>query len=38
VREKYNQDLIRKAVGTEALPENWRDYLAERLDQPAMIK
>jgi MOSC domain-containing protein YiiM len=34
VHEKYNQDLLRKAVGTEALPENWREYLSERLDQP----
>jgi len=38
VREKYNQDLIRKAVGTEALPENWREYLSERLDQPAVTE
>jgi len=36
VHEKYNQDLLRKAVGTEALPENWREYLSERLDQPAV--
>ena len=38
VREKYNQDLIRKAIGTEPLPENWREYLSERLDQPAVTK
>jgi MOSC domain-containing protein YiiM len=38
VREKYNQDLLRKAVGTEALPENWREYLSERLDQPSVTK
>lgn len=38
VREKYNQDLLRKAIGTEALPENWREYLAERLDHPALTK
>jgi len=36
VREKYNQDLLRKAVHTAALPENWREYFAERLGQPAI--
>jgi MOSC domain-containing protein YiiM len=36
VREKYNQDLIRKAVHTTALPPDWREYLSERLDQPAV--
>jgi MOSC domain-containing protein YiiM len=38
VREKYNQDLLRKAIHTAALPENWREYVAERLDQPAVAK
>jgi MOSC domain-containing protein YiiM len=38
VREKYNQDLLRKAVHTAALPENWREYFAERLDQAAVTK
>jgi MOSC domain-containing protein YiiM len=38
VREKYNQELLRKAVQTEALPQNWREYLSERLDQPAVTK
>jgi MOSC domain-containing protein YiiM len=36
VREKYHQDLLRKAVHTAALPENWREYFAERLNQPAV--
>ncbi len=36
VREKHNQDLLRKAVHTAALPENWREYFAERLNQPAV--
>ena len=36
VREKYNQDLLRKAVHTAALPENWREYFAERLEQTAV--
>ena len=34
VREKYNQDLLRKAILTPALPENWREYFSERLDRP----
>lgn len=33
VREKYNQDLLRKAIQTAALPENWREYFVERLEQ-----
>jgi MOSC domain-containing protein YiiM len=36
VREKYDHDLLRKAVHTAALPENWREYFAERLGQPAV--
>ena len=36
VREKYNQDLLRKAIETAALPENWREYFSERLDRPAL--
>jgi MOSC domain-containing protein YiiM len=38
VREKYNQDLLRKAIHTAALPEEWRRYLAERLDRPTVAK
>jgi MOSC domain-containing protein YiiM len=38
VREKYNQDLLRKAIHTAALPENWREYFAERLDQAALAE
>jgi MOSC domain-containing protein YiiM len=38
VRERYNQDLLRKAIHTAALPENWREYFAERLDQAAVAK
>jgi MOSC domain-containing protein YiiM len=36
VREKYNQDLLRKAIDTEAVPDNWRDYFLERLHRPAV--
>jgi MOSC domain-containing protein YiiM len=34
VREKYNQDLLRKGIQTAALPEDWREYFSERLQQP----
>jgi len=30
-REKYNQDLLQKALNTSALPEDWREYLAPRI-------
>ena len=36
VRDKYNHDLLRKAIETAALPEDWRDYFQERLDRPAV--
>lgn len=38
VREKYNQDLLRKAIHTAALPEDWREYFSERLRPPAVSK
>jgi len=38
VREKYNQELIRKAIQTTPLPPEWREYLSERLDQPAVTE
>ncbi len=34
VREKYNQDLLLKAIQTAALPESWREYFSERLGRP----
>jgi MOSC domain-containing protein YiiM len=34
VREKYNQDLLRKGIQTAALPEGWREYFSERLERP----
>ena len=36
VREKYNQDLLRKAIRTPALPEDWREYFSERINRPAV--
>lgn len=35
-REKYNRDLLRKAIATPALPEDWRDYFLPRLNGPAV--
>ena len=34
VRQKYNHDLLHKAVHTAALPEGWREYFSERLHRP----
>ncbi len=31
VEDKYNGELLDKAIASRALPENWRDYLAKRL-------
>ncbi len=36
VREKYNQDLLSKAIHTAALPNDWRDYFSARLERPAV--
>jgi MOSC domain-containing protein YiiM len=30
-RERYNRDLLQKALSTTALPEAWRDYFDRRL-------
>lgn len=29
--DKYNRELLEKAIATPALPEDWRDYLAKRM-------
>jgi MOSC domain-containing protein YiiM len=31
VSDKYDRELLEKAVATPALPESWRDYFTERL-------
>ena len=36
VRERYNRDLLEKAIATAALPESWRDYFLPRLKGPAV--
>lgn len=33
VEDKYNRELLEKAIGSAALPASWRDYLKERLDR-----
>jgi len=36
VRERYNRDLLQKAIATAALPESWREYFQPRLRGPAV--
>lgn len=31
-REKYNRELLQKAIATPALPEAWREYFLPRLE------
>ena len=38
VSDKYNETLLRKAISTAALPEDWREYFAERLERPAVTR
>jgi MOSC domain-containing protein YiiM len=38
VSEKYNHPLLRKAIATAALPEDWREYFSQRLDRAAVTK
>jgi len=35
-REKYNRNLLQKAVTTAALPEEWREYFRPRLKGPSI--
>ncbi|MGA7400146.1 MAG: MOSC domain-containing protein [Candidatus Sulfotelmatobacter sp.] len=35
-REKYNRNLLQKAIATTALPEDWREYFLPRLSGPAV--
>jgi MOSC domain-containing protein YiiM len=36
VRDRYNRDLLQKAIATAALPESWREYFLPRLNSPAV--
>jgi len=38
VHDRYNQDLLRRAVETAALPEQWREYFSARLHSLAVAK
>jgi MOSC domain-containing protein YiiM len=38
VDDRYNRELLGKALATAALPEDWRDYLAQRLAQMQAAK
>ena len=35
-KEKYNRNLLQKAVTTAALPEEWREYFRPRLKGPSI--
>jgi MOSC domain-containing protein YiiM len=35
VSDKYDRDLLLKAINTAALPEDWREYFVPRLERPA---
>ena len=35
VRDRYNRELLQKAIATAALPESWREYFLPRLKGPA---
>jgi MOSC domain-containing protein YiiM len=36
VRDRYNRELLQKAIATEALPESWREYFSKRMTGPAV--
>lgn len=38
VHDKYNRDLLEKAIASPALPEDWRDYFDRRLDPASAAK
>jgi MOSC domain-containing protein YiiM len=38
VEEKYNRELLDKAIATPPLPEDWRDYLMKRLRGMATVE
>ncbi|HEY6369216.1 MAG TPA: MOSC domain-containing protein [Candidatus Sulfotelmatobacter sp.] len=36
-RDRYNHDLLHKAIATAPLPEHWRERFSQRLDRPAVM-
>lgn len=37
VSDRYNRDLLQKAIATEALPQSWREYFRPRLNATPSI-
>jgi len=37
VRERYNRELLQKAIATAPLPEKWREYFLPRLNRSAVV-
>ena len=37
VADRYDRPLLEKAIATPALPEDWRDYLAQRLPRTTVV-
>jgi MOSC domain-containing protein YiiM len=35
VRDRYNRDLLQKAIATPELPDSWREYFLPRLNGPS---
>lgn len=38
VTEKYNRDLLEKALATPALPQDWREYFVKRLSAASKVE
>ena len=38
VEDKYNRELLDKAIATEALPGDWRDYFAKRISGSPVVQ
>lgn len=38
VRDRYNRDLLDKALATKALPDHWREYFSERLNAATLAR
>ena len=36
IHDKYNRELLQKAIGTSALPEDWREYFTARMQRTAV--
>jgi MOSC domain-containing protein YiiM len=36
--DRYNRNLLQRAIATPALPESWREYFVERLERVGAVK